>query len=91
MPAKKGAGKRPPPTPESLALRDRLQAEATDAAALAIGDRLQTLGIQRPVHTLTRHELNLLAGDCISRWVATRASQFYQHKDAAIGKEILAG
>ncbi|CAB4142906.1 hypothetical protein UFOVP452_51 [uncultured Caudovirales phage] len=59
-----------PPSPE-----DEAQARATEAAAASLGAMLETIGIQRPIASITWGELNRLAIAAVSGWVIARSQQ----------------
>jgi hypothetical protein len=61
--------------PSDFQRSQELQQQATDAAAKAIGDQLESIGINRAIRSITWRELQAIASECISGWVLTRAEQ----------------
>ena len=81
----------PKPRPSVVpSLEDRLQAEATDAAARAMVPRVKTYLEKNPslqVRQLTIEHMRLLAGDVISAWVKKRAEQEFNDPVDDVGTE----
>ena len=69
--------------------QDELHGMATRAAADAIGVLLEANGIERPIKTISRLELDMMAVACITAWVVTRAEQARLYDLGDIRKELL--
>ena len=72
-------------------LDDNFQAEATAAAAQALGNALERVGIGRPIRTLTFSELEMLAREAITGWVLKRAEQGKIYDTEIVGSVTIIG
>ena len=63
----------PPRRP--ITFDDAQQKNATEAAASSLGVMLESIGINRPISTITWDELNWLAVAAITGWVRARCDQ----------------
>lgn len=81
----------PKPRPSIVpSLEDRLQAEATDAAAYAMVARIKTYLEKNPTlqaRQMTIEHMRLLAGDAITAWVKKRAEQEFNDPVDDVGTE----
>ena len=59
----------------SVTQQDELQREAEQAAAEAIGKALEWIGIDRPIRSIGRSELQMIAVAAVTGWVLKRAEQ----------------
>lgn len=69
--------------------QDELHGMATRAAADAIGVILEANGIERPIRTISRLELDMMATACITAWVVKRAEQARLYGRDDIRKELM--
>ena len=59
-----------------MSSEDAFQAYATGEAAMAIGDWLmEGVKLNRPIRSLTRFELECMAGAAIARWIVLRSER----------------
>lgn len=74
---------------------DDLQQKATEAAAEAAGKMLESIGINRPISSISWTELQWVAAAAVTGWVCERARQYQQLKDtpqgASIAEELMGG
>lgn len=78
-----------PPVGDETPDHDELHGMATRAAADAIGALLEANGIERPIKTISRLELDMMAVACITAWVVKRAEQARLYDRADIRQELM--
>ena len=74
----------------ALLTEDQMQAEATTAAAKGLHGVLKRWNMDRPIRSLNRQELEMMAVGAISEWTLCRARQEAAAKDDIVLANLLA-